>query len=151
MISIQLRVLLVDLSSLRRIQLSVDNDSKTIPLTAHTVLKVYKIPNRFRLAILTKLPNSILSVLSRLIQKYIFFYCISKMEEHRIVPDVISVVPQGIAKVTFAENVTVDLGNELKPIQVRDIPGVTWNADAETFYTLCLIDPGDCDIFTIHN
>lgn len=63
------------------------------------------------------------------------------MEKHGIVPDVISVVPKETVKVTFAGNVTVDLGNELRPIQVRDIPDVTWNADADTFYSLCLIDP----------
>ncbi|XP_037039774.1 protein D2-like [Bradysia coprophila] len=63
------------------------------------------------------------------------------MEEHGIVPDVISIAPKETVKVTFARGITVDHGNELKPIQVRDIPEVTWNADAETFYTLCLIDP----------
>lgn len=68
------------------------------------------------------------------------------MEEHGIIPDAISIAPKETAKVTFTGSVTVNLGNELKPIQVRDIPDVTWNADDETFYTLCLIDPGDCVI-----
>lgn len=65
------------------------------------------------------------------------------MEEHQIVPDVISVVPLEIAKVVYPGSITVDQGNELKPIQVKDIPQVSWKADEETFYTLCLIDPGN--------
>lgn len=69
------------------------------------------------------------------------------MDSHRIVPDLISVVPTQIAKVTYSKGVTVDAGNELKPIQVKDIPEVLWNADSETFYTLCLIDPGDGNRF----
>lgn len=65
------------------------------------------------------------------------------MEEHQIVPDVISVAPLETAKVIYAGGISIDQGNELKPIQVKDIPEVLWNADAENFYTLCLIDPGD--------
>lgn len=64
------------------------------------------------------------------------------MEENQIVPDVISVAPLKTAKVNYAEGITVDQ-NVLKPIQVKDIPQVSWEADENTFYTLCLIDPGD--------
>ncbi|KAJ6635498.1 OV-16 antigen [Pseudolycoriella hygida] len=63
------------------------------------------------------------------------------MEDHQIVPDVISTAPVEIAKITFRGGVNVNLGNELKPIQLKDIPEVFWDADAGSFYALCLIDP----------
>lgn len=33
------------------------------------------------------------------------------------------------------------MGNELTPTQVKDVPTVKWNADANKFYTLCMTDP----------
>lgn len=63
------------------------------------------------------------------------------MEQHQIVPDVISVAPVEVAKVTYPGGVTVNQGNELKPRQVKDIPEVQWNADASAFYLLAMTDP----------
>lgn len=63
------------------------------------------------------------------------------MEQHQIVPDVIAVAPTEVAKVSYPGGITVDQGNELKPRQVKDIPEVKWNADAGTFYALCMTDP----------
>ncbi|XP_037040187.1 protein D2-like [Bradysia coprophila] len=63
------------------------------------------------------------------------------MEQHQIVPDVISVAPVEVAKVTYPGGITVNQGNELKPRQVKDIPEVQWNADASAFYVLCMTDP----------
>lgn len=63
------------------------------------------------------------------------------MEQHQIVPDVISVAPVEVAKVTYPSGVTVNQGNELKPRQVKDIPEVQWNADQNAFYLLCMTDP----------
>lgn len=63
------------------------------------------------------------------------------MEQHQIVPDVISVAPVEVAKVTYAGGITVNQGNELKPRQVKDIPEVQWNADNASFYLLCMTDP----------
>lgn len=65
------------------------------------------------------------------------------MEEHQIIPDVISIAPLERAKVTYPGGVAVDEGNELKPVQVKDIPEVQWNVDEESFYTLSLTDPGN--------
>ena len=39
---------------------------------------------------------------------------------------------------TYPSGAVVDLGNELTPTQVKDIPNVSWAADANTFYTLCM-------------
>lgn len=33
------------------------------------------------------------------------------------------------------------MGNELTPTQVKDIPTVKWNANNDTYYTLCMTDP----------
>lgn len=63
------------------------------------------------------------------------------MEEHQVVPDVISVAPVEVAKVTYSGGLAVNQGNELKPRQVKDIPEVQWNADAGNFYLLCMTDP----------
>jgi len=35
-------------------------------------------------------------------------------------------------------HLNVDLGNELTPTQVKDIPTVHWNADNGTYYLLCM-------------
>lgn len=58
------------------------------------------------------------------------------MDAHQVVPDVIPVAPAEVAKVTYAGDVTVNEGNELKPTQVKDVPKVEWNADSSAFYTL---------------
>lgn len=63
------------------------------------------------------------------------------MEKHQVVPDVIPVAPADVAKVNYVSGVSVDLGNELTPTAVKDVPKVEWNADASTLYTLCMTDP----------
>ncbi|XP_046386495.1 protein D3-like [Ischnura elegans] len=65
---------------------------------------------------------------------------LSKMEQHGVVPDVIDTVPQGVLQVSYGSN-NVNLGNELTPTQVKDIPTVTWDAEGDAFYTLCMTDP----------
>lgn len=66
---------------------------------------------------------------------------VKTMEQHQVVPDVIPVAPVEVAKVSFNSGVSANLGNELKPRQVKDVPKVEWNADAKALYTLCLTDP----------
>lgn len=36
---------------------------------------------------------------------------------------------------------TVNLGNELTPTQVKDEPTLKWDANANEFYTLLMVDP----------
>ncbi|KAH0555161.1 protein D2-like isoform X2 [Cotesia glomerata] len=60
---------------------------------------------------------------------------------HEVLPDVIKTLPSSILQVTYANNVTVDLGNELTPTKVKDPPTVHWDADSGSFYTLCMTDP----------
>lgn len=42
---------------------------------------------------------------------------------------------------TYPSGATVNQGNELTPTQVKDIPTVKYNADADGFYTLIMSDP----------
>lgn len=42
-----------------------------------------------------------------------------------------------VSQVTYGD-VSVNLGNELTPTQVKDIPAVHWNADDGSYYLLCM-------------
>uniref|UniRef100_A0A6M2DGN6 Putative 54s ribosomal protein l35 mitochondrial-like isoform x2 n=1 Tax=Xenopsylla cheopis TaxID=163159 RepID=A0A6M2DGN6_XENCH len=63
------------------------------------------------------------------------------MEQHCVVPDVITKPPKSTLEVCYPSGVKVNEGNELTPTQVKDIPAVKWDADAKSFYTLCMTDP----------
>ncbi|KAK7864799.1 hypothetical protein R5R35_012287 [Gryllus longicercus] len=63
------------------------------------------------------------------------------MDTHGVVPDVIDKAPEEVAKVSYPSGVNVDKGNELTPTQVKDIPTVTWTAQDDALYTLCMTDP----------
>lgn len=41
-------------------------------------------------------------------------------------------------KVNYQSGVEANLGNELTPTQVKDVPQVSWNAEEDQFYTLVL-------------
>lgn len=63
------------------------------------------------------------------------------MEEHCVVPDVISCVPQEVATVCYPSGDSVEQGNVLTPTLVKDQPTITWKADPSALYTLCMTDP----------
>lgn len=63
------------------------------------------------------------------------------MEKAQIVPEVIPVAPTEVANVAYPSGCKALNGNVLKPVQVKDVPKVEWNADAAALYTLCLTDP----------
>ena len=63
------------------------------------------------------------------------------MDFNSIIPDIIDIAPKTIIKITYPSGVTVDLGNELTPTNVKDQPEVSWSAEANAFYTLLMIDP----------
>lgn len=64
-----------------------------------------------------------------------------KLKELGVIPDVIKTAPTEILKVEYPGNVSVSLGNELTPTQVKDEPTVSWNADPKENYVLCMTDP----------
>ncbi|XP_017796621.1 PREDICTED: protein D2-like isoform X1 [Habropoda laboriosa] len=63
------------------------------------------------------------------------------LKTHGVVPDVIDKVPQNVLNVTYPNKLTVDIGKVLTPTQVKDPPTVTWDADANGYYTVCMTDP----------
>ncbi|XP_017777129.1 PREDICTED: phosphatidylethanolamine-binding protein homolog F40A3.3-like isoform X1 [Nicrophorus vespilloides] len=70
-----------------------------------------------------------------------FSSLVKAMEKLEVVPDVVATVPKEVAEVSYASGAVVNLGNELTPTQVKDIPNVKWTADNNAFYTLCMTDP----------
>lgn len=63
------------------------------------------------------------------------------LHEMHIVPEVIQTVPTNVLKVEYPSGVSVNLGNELTPTQVKDEPTVSWDADPKANYVLCMTDP----------
>lgn len=63
------------------------------------------------------------------------------MEEHKVVPDVLSSVPPGVAKVTWPSGITAELGNVTTPTMMKDAPNVSWEADSGSLYTVIMTDP----------
>lgn len=83
-------------------------------------------------------------------------------QKNEIVPDSLTVAPKKIVhvslnqalfwlakmwmkyiyfKVSYPSGVSVKLGNELTPTQVKDKPQLTWEAEKGAYYTLIMIDP----------
>ncbi|CAL8143637.1 unnamed protein product [Orchesella dallaii] len=52
----------------------------------------------------------------------------------------IDVFPKWVLGVKYG-NLEVKLGNTFEPIQVKNPPILTWNADPEKLYLLCMTDP----------
>ncbi|XP_050420430.1 protein D3-like [Adelges cooleyi] len=63
------------------------------------------------------------------------------MEKDQVVPDVIPVAPTGKIQALYSSGVSVNYGNELTPTQVKDQPTVSWEAEKDALYTLCMTDP----------
>ncbi|KAG7200735.1 hypothetical protein KM043_001285 [Ampulex compressa] len=63
------------------------------------------------------------------------------LQTHGVIPDVVDKVPASVLSVTYPGNLLVEIGKVLTPTQVKDKPTVTWSAEANGFYTLCMTDP----------
>lgn len=64
-----------------------------------------------------------------------------KFIDEEIVPDILDSLPETMVtvKVTYlASGVSVDLGNALKPSEVREEPKVEWEARAGVVYSLLM-------------
>lgn len=65
----------------------------------------------------------------------------SAFTEHGVVPDVIEVGPPAVLEATWDGKVSANLGNELKPDQVKHQPTINWQADEKQYYTVIMTDP----------
>lgn len=65
----------------------------------------------------------------------------TKMEEAQVVPDMIDSVPVDILRITYGARTKVQMGNELTPTQVKDLPTeVRWPTQPKALYTLIMAD-----------
>ncbi|OQR69769.1 phosphatidylethanolamine-binding proteinF40A3.3-like [Tropilaelaps mercedesae] len=65
-----------------------------------------------------------------------------RMEESKVVPDVLAVAPKGNVKVDYGNGVQLHLGNTLTPTQVKSKPtSITWVTEKGAIYTLVMVDP----------
>lgn len=60
------------------------------------------------------------------------------LKKHGVIPDVIDTVPESVLSVNYPNNITVEIGKELTPTQVKDQPTVKWSGQDNKFYTLCM-------------
>lgn len=58
----------------------------------------------------------------------------------QVVPDVVDDAPAEKLTVKYPE-ISINEGNIAKPKQVKDQPEVSWTAEGDAFYTICMIDP----------
>ncbi|KAJ8711435.1 hypothetical protein PYW07_008677 [Mythimna separata] len=61
--------------------------------------------------------------------------------DNEVIPDVLSVVPEGYLTVQYPSGAEVEEGNVVTPTQAKDIPTITWDAAPGKFYTVILADP----------
>ncbi|CAH4034209.1 unnamed protein product [Pieris brassicae] len=65
----------------------------------------------------------------------------SLFKKNSIIPDIITIAPSEILNIQYQSGVTVNLGKELTPTQVKDKPVVKWACKDTEYYTLAMIDP----------
>ncbi|KAL1501886.1 hypothetical protein ABEB36_007126 [Hypothenemus hampei] len=63
------------------------------------------------------------------------------MKADKITPDLVDRCPEKLAEVAFPSGGQVNLGKELTPSQTLQPPSIYWQADQQSFYTLCMVDP----------
>ncbi|XP_034838238.1 protein D2-like [Maniola hyperantus] len=65
----------------------------------------------------------------------------SVFKQQSIVPDILTIAPTEPISIQYPSRVTVQIGRELTPTQVKDKPVVKWAAKDSEYYTLALVDP----------
>ncbi|XP_014207201.1 protein D3-like [Copidosoma floridanum] len=65
----------------------------------------------------------------------------AKFNTSEVVPDVLKEAPAELLEVNFNGKIIQEFGQELTPTQVKKAPTLTWNANPNAFYTVCMTDP----------
>lgn len=63
------------------------------------------------------------------------------MNTDGIVPEILNSLPKSLINVNYGNGKDVHLGVQLTPSEVQEEPKVKWEAAADKFYTLLMIDP----------
>ncbi|KAJ8934941.1 hypothetical protein NQ314_013100 [Rhamnusium bicolor] len=63
------------------------------------------------------------------------------MEADGIVPDTVDQAPSAKIDVIYPGDLSVEVGGELTPTQVKDEPNLKWDADPGKYYVLSMVDP----------
>lgn len=66
---------------------------------------------------------------------------LDNLTKEQVIPDVIDTKPSASIHIKYPSNVEVQQGNELKPVQVKDLPSFDFAADSDKLYTLAMVDP----------
>lgn len=60
--------------------------------------------------------------------------------DNEIVADLkLAAAPKELVEITYPSGVTVNLGNELTPTEVKDIPFLKWKSEQGKFYTVLMV------------
>lgn len=67
----------------------------------------------------------------------------TKFIENEIVTDLkLAKAPQKLVELNYPSGVTVNLGNELTPTEVKEIPFLKWDCEgSDVLYTVFMVDP----------
>lgn len=67
----------------------------------------------------------------------------TKFIENEIVTDLkLAKAPQKLVEINYPSGVTVNLGNELTPTQVKELPSLKWSSEgSDVLYTVFMVDP----------
>ncbi|XP_072153892.1 putative odorant-binding protein A5 isoform X2 [Bemisia tabaci] len=63
------------------------------------------------------------------------------LRRYKIIPDIIDEAPKFVMDVAYRNNVIVEMGNKLDPIDMKLVPKVKWPTKNGIFYTLLMVDP----------
>lgn len=66
----------------------------------------------------------------------------TKFIENEILADLkLDAAPKNLVEINYPTGATVNLGNELSPTQVKDIPFLQWENEKDALYTVFMVDP----------
>lgn len=58
-----------------------------------------------------------------------------------LTPQIIPIAPKSVLMVSYPNDMNVNVGAELTPTQVQEMPNVSWPSEKNTLYTILMTDP----------